>query len=322
MNKINEALSKMRELALSWDLKEAVEFAKTEEGLKALSELLRDRNPRVRFRALSVLSRVVDEATSERKRLLELFFDPLMLLLESGDEKVCVRVLPILKRLLERAHLGRSEFERLIQSLFSLAEKGDGIIWNEVVEVLKATPITVMPSGAGSVARNYLNSENLRTAVAGAYIIVREGDTLQGISADFLDVLGRALKSNDPITVELVLMTINGILRTPPVYPFDVLLLGLVPHLRWLSVQGSDITIRYGAKKALGTVLNKLREYYQKNLWDAERGIKYLAEGGIKDDTLLIASLVGDPSILLSGEEGPNFGDVLGENEGMGGREL
>ena len=323
VTKIKEALSKMRELVLSWNLKEAVDFAKTEEGLKALSELLTDRNPRVRLRALSVLSGVLEEIDSGKGRLVELFFDPLIHLLNSGDERACVRALPVLKRLIEGSHLQLSEFGRLVSALFSIAEECDGMAWNEAVEILKVTPIAVMPEGIGPVVRDYILSGNVRTATLGAYILVQEGDSLEGISEEVLAVLGRALRCGDPTTVELALMTVRELLRVPPTYPVDTVLLGLVPYLRSLSEEGENVKIRQEAKTVLNTLLDTLRDYYQKNPWELERSLRHLVRGERKEDAILIASLMGDPSILLAVEGGTNFSGGSGKELGtMGGREL
>ncbi len=313
----------MRELALSWNLNEAVEFAKTEEGLRALSVLLRDQNQRVRLRALSILNSVMDEIKSGKTRLMELFFEPLVYLTNSEDEKTRIRTLPVLRRLLRETHIQVREFEMLISALFSLAEECDGMAWNEVVELLNVTPVSVMPPRIASVARARLQSGNLRTATLGAYVLVQEGDSLEGISEEFLDAIRRALKHGDSTTMELALMTVKELLRVPPTYPVDTVLLGLVPYLRGLAEEGENINLRNEAKNILSTLLDTLRNYYRTNPWELERSVKHLVRKERKEDAILIASLMGDPSILLAVEGDSNF--TAGSNTEfgmMGGRDL
>lgn len=313
----------MRELVLSWNLKDAVEFAKTEEGLKALSALLADRNPRVRLRALSVLSSVIDEWESGRGRLIGLFFEPLINLLTPENEKTCLRALSVLRRLLEGVHIQLREFETLVSSMFSLTEECDRMAWNEVVELLKVTSVVVVASTPASIARDRLQSENLRTAILASYLLVREGDPLEGISEEFLYILKRAIRSGDLTTVELALMTIKELLRTPLAYPVDTVLLGLVPSLRRLAEEGENVSVRQEAKNVLGALMDALRNYYQKNPWDLEKSVKHLVRGNRREDAILIASLMGDISILLAVESSSNFAEGgIGEFGTMGGREL
>ena len=302
VTKITEALSKMRELVLSWNLKDAVKFAETESGLKALAALLNDSNQRVRLRALSVLSEILRRGKFNRNELLELFFEPLLQLINCGDEKTCLRALPVLRELVKDTHLQLAEFEKLMTTLFSLAEECGGVAWNEVVELLKATPILVMPESLGSLARDYLKSNNPRAAVLGAYLMVQSGDPLDDISPEFSSVIHSAFQCSDLSTVELAFMGIGELLRAPPMYPLDTILLSIVPALRRISEESEDVTIRHRAREMLNALLDELRMYYQKNPWELERSVRHLVKENRKEDAILIASLLGDTSILFMAE--------------------
>jgi len=302
VSKITEALSRMRELVLSWNLRDAVEFAESEEGLKALSALLSDSNHRIRLRALSVLSEVLRRGKFSKNELLGLFFDPLIRLIRAGDEKTCLRALPVLRELIRDTHLQLAEFEKLMTTVFSIAEECDGVAWNEVVELLKATPILVMPESLGSLVRNHLKSQNPRSAVLGAYLMAQSGDLLEELTPEFSSVIHKAFQCSDPGTVELAFMGIGELLRAPPMYPLDTVLLSIVPALRRISEESEDVTIRHRAREMLNALLDELRTYYQKNPWELERSVKRLVKENRKEDAILIASLLGDTSILFMAE--------------------
>jgi len=320
VTKITGALYRMRELVLSWDLNDAVEFAKTEEGLRALARLLGDRNPRVRLRSLSVLSRILRDSNSGKARLLELFFGPLVELLESNDERVFVRTLPVLRLLLKGSHISLAQFERLMHPLFSIAARCNGMAWNEAVELLKGISVAVMPHEVGSLARRHLNSNNPRVLAMSAYVIAKEGDPLDSVSEEYLRALKMALKEGDPTTVELAMATVRELLKVPPVYPVDTVLLGIVQCLRTLSKRGSDVAIRHEARVLLGIVVSTLKEHYRKNPWELEKALTHITRSGRKDDAVLMASLLGDPSVLVAVDEAPLFADSVVDIESLGSR--
>ncbi|WP_457751908.1 hypothetical protein [Thermococcus sp.] len=323
MTKITEALSKMRELVLSWNLKDAVKFAETEAGLKALATLLNDSNQRVRLRALSVLSEILRRRKFDRNELMELFFEPLMRLINSGNEKTCLRALPLLRELVRGAHLHRDQFEKLLATVFSIAEECGGVAWNEVVELLKATPILVMPESLALLARDHLKSNNPRTAVLGAYLMVQSGDPLDDIGPEFSSVIHSAFQCFDPSTVELAFMGIEELLRAPLMHPLDTILLSIVPALRRISEESEDVMIRHRAREMLNALLDELRMYYQKNPWELERSVRRLVKENRKEDAILIASLLGDTSILFMAENtGPFSKSGSQKFKAMGEREV
>ncbi|NJE85611.1 hypothetical protein E3E23_07220 [Thermococcus sp. CX2] len=305
---------KIRELILSWQMMDAVELSRgSEEALLALIDLAREEDRTTKMRALAALGEVLKGTDRKTKSLiLKNGFDAIVEALNEGDERLNMRALGVLKRLVGETPLGKKQLVDLVDALASLVSRGEGLAWLEAVELAAKISVPSPPDGVLSRMASLLNSPNLHGKALALRLLLNMGQPSSENWGLILRGTAELLRSGNPLLVEAALDALADILKLPSTAPMEGVLREILPVLKELTKTADNLVLRARAREVLGLLEGALYSYYRSRPGEARNVVKKFLNAGLIDEAMILALVVGDSSLLLGVDGEMQPPDVLG----------
>ncbi|NJD99003.1 hypothetical protein E3E26_04275 [Thermococcus sp. LS1] len=309
------SVDKIRELILSWQMRDAVKLSRdSEEVLLALIELISEEDRITKIRALSALGEVLKGADKKTKSLiLGNGFDAIVGTLREGDERLKVRALRVLKRLLEGNPLTKNQLAKLVDALASLVSDNDGLAWLEAVELTGNISTTYSIDGVLSRIDPLLTSPNLREKALGIRLLLALGGPSEENWGSIVSGIAELLRSKDPLLVEVGLDSAADMLNLPIALPMERIIENILPALKEFTKSADTLVLRAKAREVIGLLEGALYNYYRSRPIEARNAVRKFLSAGFVDEAMMLSLVVGDSSLLLGTSSGMGSFSVPGQ---------
>jgi hypothetical protein len=285
-------MDQIKELVLSWQMKEAARVVRSDENaLDVVIEMLDEDDETLQLRALAVLEDILSNPGDPiRKKVLSRGFDRLLSLLLAADDRVVMRTLLVFKKLVGSVPILESQFSRLLDALYVLASKGK-TTWIGILDLVSSFPQGYYSSLDGHIGR-FLRSDNIWVSSIGLKIAV----TMDYVSEDMLPYIGRVFSGifevNDVLLLEVAFDSMIRLLTAPSPAVIEMLLRSSYFRLSLLSTSHEDILIRSRAREVLKLVRSAVLNYYGRRPDDAVELARRLKEEGFTEEAALIEHML------------------------------
>ncbi|WP_238516409.1 hypothetical protein [Thermococcus onnurineus] len=309
------SVDKIRELILSWQMRDVVKLSQDSEGvLLTLIELLSEEDSITKIRALSALEEILKGADKKTKSLiLRNGFDAIVGTLREEDERLKVRALRVLKRLLEGNPLTKNQLSKLVDALVSLGSDNDGLSWLEAVELTEKISTAYPIDGVLSRINSLLTSFNLREKALGIRLLLALGGFSEENWDPIVSGISELLRSEDPLLVEVGLDAAANMLKLPIVLPMERILGNILPALKKLTKGADTLVLRAKARKVMSLLEGALYNYYRSRPIEARNAVRKFLSEGFVEEAMILSLVVGDSSLLLGTSSGVGSFSVPGQ---------
>ncbi|NJE61508.1 hypothetical protein [Thermococcus sp. 21S7] len=285
-------MDQIKELVLSWQTREVARLVRSDENvLDVVISLLGEGDDALKLRALFVLDDLLsDPSDSFRRKVLSRGFERLVDLLTADDDRIVMRTLSVLRKLIENTNLTESQFARLLDALYILAPRGK-TTWIGILDLLSAISPGYYSSVDGHVAR-FLSSDNLWVSSIGLKLAASTGYALDGNLRHVGRVFSEILDLNDVLLLEVALDSMVQMLTTPSQEIIEVLLRSSYFRLSVLATSHEDILVRSRVREVLGLMRRAIMNYYGKRPDDAIDLARRLKEEGFTEEAVFLEQML------------------------------
>ncbi|WP_148882687.1 hypothetical protein [Thermococcus aciditolerans] len=285
-------MDQIKELVLSWQMKEVSRLVKSDESvLDVVIDLLGEEDDVLRLRALSVLDDLLgDSSGSFHRKVLVRGFDQLTDLLLARDDRIVMRTLLVLRKLIENTSLTESQLTRLLNAVYDLAPRGK-TTWIGILDLISSLSPGYYSSIDGHVAR-FLSSDDICVSSIGLKLAASTGYALDGNLKHVGRVFSEILDLNDVLLLEVAFDSMVQMLTTPSQEIIEVLLRSSYFRLSVLATSHEDILVRSRVREILKLMRSAIMNYYGKRPDDAIELAKRLREEGFTEEAILLEQIL------------------------------
>ncbi len=299
----NLSEKEIRGLILSWRIMDAVELALRDiRVLRILLSLLRDGDETTRTRAFMALNEVVKRG-DERVRFTVAAegFDAILEGLSSGDSKVAMKAVRVLKNLVEGFPLSDEALLRLVRTIVSLVKKySDDVLSGELSDVVAHLKVLHPSPMLRSEISKLISSRNPRIRAMGLRLLLNvfvfTGDvkTLKLL----LDSIQDLLSEKDPLLLDFILGILMDVFGRP--IPAEIIrdLPPLLDRVKSLATGSEDFFVKSKAREVAHAIEDFLYSYYSSRPEEAREVIHELIVRGEVNAAVDLAVATADEFIL------------------------
>ena len=299
----NSSEKEIRALILSWRIMDAVELALRDTGvLRILLKLLTDRDERTRTRAFMALNEVVKKGDEGvRFTVVSEGFDLILDGLTSGDSRVFLKAVRVLKNLVEGFPLSDEALLKLLHTVTSLIKKSrDDVLSAELSDVVARLKVLHPSPMLRSEISKLISSKNPRIRAMGLRLLFNvflfTGDikTLKLL----LNSTGDLLSEKDSLLLDFVLGILADIFNRP--IPAGIIrdLPPLLRRVKSLATGSEDFLVKSKAREVAHAIEDFLYSYYSSRPEEAREAIHELIVRGDVNAAIDLAMATGDEFIL------------------------
>ncbi|SEW15607.1 hypothetical protein [Thermococcus thioreducens] len=293
----------LRELVLSWQIKEAVRLAMEDSDvLLMLLDLVREDDVNTKVRALLALYEVLKGEDGETKLLvINEGFDAIISALKSKEPRLVTKSLKVLSALVEGFPLRKEEFLKLVDILVELV-KDPGMEFASIEMAELVTKLTVaQPSPAvRSKVAWLISSDNPRLKGMGLRLLLNifvfTGDPKS--FKTLLEGASELLLSDDDILVDFVLDVLAEALQRGVPEDAMKVLPRVLSRVKRIVARSDDFFIRSKAKRLARMGEEALYNYYRSRPEEAKNTLHRLVLNGEYSTAMDLAISLGDEFLI------------------------
>ncbi|WP_297091386.1 hypothetical protein [Thermococcus sp.] len=293
----------LREMVLSWQIKEAVRLAlEDSDVLLMLLDLVREDDVNTKVRALLALYEVLKKGNEETRLLvINNGFDAVISSLKSKEPRLVTKSLKVLSALAEGFPLRKEEFLELVDILVELVKDPEMEFASlEMAELVTKLTVAHPSPAVRSKVTWLLSQDNPRLRGMGLRLLLNifvfTGDTKS--FETLLEEASELLLSDDDILVDFVLDVLSEALQGD--VPDDAIkvLPRVLSRVKRVAARSDDFFMRSKAKKVTRRVEEALYNYYRSRPDEAKNVLHRLVLNGEYAMARDLAISIGDEFLL------------------------